>query len=126
VAISNAALAALSKSASLNALILPCDQRDVPEIRNLPPTLIFLDLSGNSTSDDSWKVVSRSSSLAVLDVANSEKELELSDTAWIHSDAGDDEMVDWYFTTRPAKSLTQRLLRDEGSEILEDFEIIEL
>jgi len=47
-------------------------------------------------------------------------------TAWVHPDAGDDFQVDWYFPVRPTATQIRALLRKEGSEILDDFEIIAL
>ena len=47
-------------------------------------------------------------------------------TAWIHADEGDDDQVDWYFPVRPTPKQIRALLRKEGSEILDDFEITRL
>jgi hypothetical protein len=47
-------------------------------------------------------------------------------TAWIHPEAGDDYQADWYFTARPAPTRIRALLRNEGSIVLDDFEIITL
>lgn len=47
-------------------------------------------------------------------------------TAWIHPADGDDDQVDWYFPVRPTTKQIRALLRKEGSEILDDFEIIRL
>lgn len=64
--------------------------------------------------------------LAVRDRRQRAQGMKYRVTAWIHADSGDDEMVDWYFGTRPTESFIRRLLADEGSEILDDFEIIAL
>jgi hypothetical protein len=43
---------------------------------------------------------------------------------WIHPDAGDDYQVDWFFQKRPTKAAIRALLREEGSTVLDDFQII--
>jgi len=46
-------------------------------------------------------------------------------TAWIHpEDGGDDYQVDRYFSVRPTPKQIGRLLRDEGSDCLDDYTII--
>lgn len=47
-------------------------------------------------------------------------------SAWVHDDAGDDYQVDWYFKAQPRHSRIRRLLMLEGSEVLDDFEIMKL
>lgn len=48
-------------------------------------------------------------------------------SAWIHPDAGgDDYQTDWYFAARPTQAHIRQLLRDEGSSIGDDFQIITL
>ncbi len=48
-------------------------------------------------------------------------------TAWVHpEEGGDDCQMDWYFKQRPLPEQIQLLLLEEGSEILDDFEIIEI
>lgn len=47
-------------------------------------------------------------------------------TAWIHDDEGDDSQVDWYFPVQPKEERIRALLRKEGSDILDDFQVIEL
>jgi len=47
-------------------------------------------------------------------------------TAWIHPADGDDDQVDWYFPVPPTTKQIRAFLRKEGSEILDDFEIIRL
>jgi len=47
-------------------------------------------------------------------------------TAWIHPEAGDDYQADWYFTDRPAKARIRAFLREEGSSVLDDFQVIAL
>lgn len=54
------------------------------------------------------------------------KGLRFRVTAWIHDDEGDDSQVDWYFPVRPKEERIRALLRKEGSEILDDFQVIEL
>ena len=48
-------------------------------------------------------------------------------TAWIHPKAGgDDRMVDYYYPTKPTKTVIQTALKDAGSAILDDYQIVEL
>ena len=47
-------------------------------------------------------------------------------TAWIHGDEGDDFQVDWYFAGRPTKAAIRKLLSEQGSSILDDFQVITL
>jgi hypothetical protein len=48
-------------------------------------------------------------------------------TAWVHPAAGgDDYQADWYFEARPTPGQIRSLLRDEGSSVLDDFEIVTL
>jgi hypothetical protein len=48
-------------------------------------------------------------------------------SAWIHpADGGDDNHLDWYFAARPAEAQIRTLLREEGSTILDDYQIITL
>jgi hypothetical protein len=64
-------------------------------------------------------------------IANRDRRMKASGrkfrlTAWIHPEAGDDYQADWYFTARPAPARIRALLRNEGSIVLDDFEIITL
>ncbi len=45
-------------------------------------------------------------------------------SAWVHSDSGDDYPVEWYFPDRPTRARIRRLLREEGSSQLDDYDIV--
>jgi len=48
-------------------------------------------------------------------------------SAWIHpAERGDDYRADWYFAARPTPARIRKLLREEGSSILDDFQVIDL
>jgi hypothetical protein len=55
------------------------------------------------------------------------KGLKVRLRAWIHpTEGGDDYLAIWYFSTRPTDSQIRNILRDEGSSVLDDFQIINL
>jgi len=62
--------------------------------------------------------------IAQRDQGMKTKGMKFRVTAWIHSDEGDDDQVDWYFPARPTAKQIRALLRNEGSAIWDDFEII--
>jgi hypothetical protein len=48
-------------------------------------------------------------------------------SAWIHPvDGGDDYQADWYFAAQPTPTRLRKLLREEGSSVLNDFQIVTL
>jgi hypothetical protein len=46
--------------------------------------------------------------------------------AWIHSDDGDDCQFDWYCSNKPTSANVKRRLRELGSVILDDWQLITL
>jgi hypothetical protein len=48
-------------------------------------------------------------------------------SAWVHpEDGGDDELVHWYFAAAPTRKQIRTLLREEGSSILYDYQMVTL
>jgi hypothetical protein len=65
--------------------------------------------------------------LAARDRRMKRKGMKVRVSAWVHPAAGgDDYQADWYFAVRPTPAQVQALLRQEGSSILDDFQIIVL
>lgn len=60
------------------------------------------------------------------DLRMSAKGMHFRVSAWVHSDCGDDYHIVRYFRTQPSPAQVRRLLKQEGSEILDDFEIVPL
>ena len=47
-------------------------------------------------------------------------------TAWVHPDDGDDYLLDWYFPVQPTAARIRKLLVEQHSAVLDDFEVIAL
>ena len=48
-------------------------------------------------------------------------------SAWVHAEeGGDDELVHWYFASRPTGKQIRTLLREAGSSLLDDYQVITL
>jgi hypothetical protein len=48
-------------------------------------------------------------------------------SAWVHpEDRGDDDLVHWYFAARPTRKQIRTLLREAGSSVLDDYQVITL
>ncbi|WP_437186537.1 hypothetical protein SH668x_003691 [Planctomicrobium sp. SH668] len=64
--------------------------------------------------------------LAKQDCRMKAKGMRVRVSVWVHPAVGDDYQADWYFPAQPTPAQLQRRLRDEGSELLDDYQIITL
>jgi len=64
--------------------------------------------------------------LAEQDLRMREDGMAYRVSAWIHPGDADDYEVDWYFPTLPTEGRIWQLIRDEGSEVQDDYRIVEL
>jgi Leucine-rich repeat (LRR) protein len=83
--ISNKALDHILACRSLRSVTMPTrwDAGVLLNISRLPPELIFLDLSGQRLSSESWKAIQIAQSLSVLDVGGTNELTDLSEEAWV-------------------------------------------
>lgn len=64
--------------------------------------------------------------LAARDLRMKNKGMTIRVTAWVHRDAGDDYQITWYLKEKPIPEQITVELNARGSEILDDYDIIEL